>query len=410
MINLGPNAQLIGQQGSRKALATPALVLDLDLLDANIAAMAERSRATGLAVRPHAKTHKCVEIARRQIAAGSKGICVANLNEATVMLGAGFDVLVTTPVVGGQKIARLANLAGQGGRLTIVVDNVANILAIDAELGRRGQRLPVLVDLDLGSMYRTGVATIEQAVAVAEAASKSGALDYAGVQFYSGIVQHIPTREGRRAIYQREIDRLEQALGALRAAGLEAMTVSGGGTGTFELDAASGLFTENQAGSFVVLDVEYAAVELGVAEEPYRPALFVQGSVVSNNAPGLVTIDAGTKVFATDGPVPRIITGAPDGALYQNFGDEFGVILFGEIAARMQAGPPKDIEYGASAHAMFHALFGGIEAGPAPLAVGDKLELIVPHCDPTVNLHSWYHCVRGDMLVDIWPIDARGSL
>lgn len=408
--DLGPNALLIGQQGSRQALATPALVLDLDMFDANIATMADRSRATGLAVRPHAKTHKCVEIARRQIAAGARGVCAANLNEVAVMLRAGIDVLLTSPVAGGQKIARLADLAGGGAGLTIVVDDITNVHALDAALGARGKRLPVLVDLDLGSMYRTGVATVEQAIAVAQAVARARSLDYAGVQFYSGIVQHIPRRDHRRDIYQREIDRLDAALAALRGAGLEAATVSGGGTGTFELDATSGVFTESQAGSYVVMDVEYAAVDLGVSGQPFGPALFVQTSVISNNATGLATIDAGTKALATDGPPPRVMAGAPQEAIYQNFGDEFGVILSDEIATRMRASPPMEFEYGPRSHEMFHALFGGAKAGPSLLAVGDKLELIVPHCDPTVNLHNWYHCVRGDTLIDIWPIAARGSL
>lgn len=409
---LGPNAGLIGAAGSRQRLATPALLLDLDGLEANIAAMARLSRERGLALRPHAKTHKSLAVARRQIEAGALGVCVANLREAAVMIAGGITgVHLTSPVVVAVKLDILAALSPTPGVISAVVDNPDNLQALEAAVRRAGRRLSVLIDLDLGAMYRTGVAEPAQALALAQALAASDVLDYAGVQFYSGIVQHIPTADQRTALYAQELDRLRGVIDLLTARGLKPGIVSGGGTGTFDLDARSGLFTENQAGSYVVMDMEYAAVELGAhAPHPFRPALFVQGSVISNNVRGLVTIDVGSKAYATDGPSPRIVAGAPEGALYQAFGDEFGVVLFEEIAARMAGGPPTDVEYGASAHAMFHDIFGSATAPPGRMPIGAKVELMAPHCDPTVNLHAVFHCVRGDTLVDIWPVDARGSL
>ena len=407
---LGPNFDLVGKPGSRDALITPALVLDLDQLEANIAAMAAMSRASGLAVRPHAKTHKSVEIARRQVAAGAAGVCVANVREAAIMAAAGIDVHITSPVVGERKTALLADLLEASAAISAVVDNMDTLRLLEDEIGRRALRLPVFVDLDLGAMYRSGAADGRQALELAAATAASPALAYSGVQFYSGIVQHIPTRLERGAIYERELDRLRLVLSDLGQVGLAPPAVTGGGTGTFEIDARSGLFTENQAGSYVVLDAEYDAVELGSHDKPFRPALFVQSMVVSNNARGLVTIDAGSKSLATDGPPPPVVRGAPGDAIYQSFGDEFGAVLLEDLAAKMSGGPPKDVEYGASAYELFQELFGCSNGTRGRLATGAKIELMAPHCDPTVNLHDWYHCVRGDILVDIWPVDARGSL
>ena len=137
----------------------------------------------------------------------------------------------------------------------------------------------------------------------------------------------------------------------------------------------------------------------------------MQTTVVSNNASGLVTTDAGPKSLATDGPLPRIASGAPPTATYQYFGDEFGMVLF-EQANKM---PESREEFeamteGAQPHELFYSMFPTLSGSPGQLDIGAKIELITPHCDPTVNLHSRYHCVRGDTLVEIWPVDARGSL
>jgi 3-hydroxy-D-aspartate aldolase len=406
---LGPNAHLIGKAGSRDALATPCLIIDLDRLEANIAAMARLSGESGLPVRPHAKTHKCVAVARRQVAAGAAGICVATLREAEVMLRAELDVHLTSPVAGAAKIELLAHLLAEGGEISAVVDNLETLRAIELAVARTRRRLNLLIDIDLGAMYRTGVAAPEQAVDLARAAAASDALNYSGVQFYSGIVQHIPSVSDRRDVYERELARLRQTLKLLDAGGLKPRALTGGGTGTFALDAEAGLLTESQVGSYVFMDVEYGQVELAVGGAPFQPALFVQATVISSNAAGLVTVDAGSKSFATDGPPPRPARGCPENSLYQSFGDEFGALLFGEISGRLAASPPGNVEYGADAYEMFHRLFGG--AAPAPgLPAGAKVEFTAPHCDPTVNLHDWYHVVRGERLVDIWRVDARGSL
>ena len=410
---LGPNARLIGQKGSRKELATPALLLDLDALEHNISAMAKHCRDNNLNLRPHTKTHKSVRIAKMQLDAGAIGICVATLREAAVMVGAGLSgVHVTSPMVGQVKIDGLVALVGQSKGLSVVVDNLENAKQLEATLRSRQQSLSVLIDVDRGAMFRTGVQSTEDAIALARYAVSSDVLKYAGIQFYSGIVQHITTPEERKVFYGRQLEGLAELVEQLDQNDLKPQIVSGGGSGTFDIDAGSGVMTENQAGSYVVLDVEYGDVNfLSDAAHPFKTALFVQTTVVSNNAAGIVTTDAGPKSLATDGPMPRIATGAPAGSSYQYFGDEFGMVMF-EQETKM---PESREEFqamaeGAQPHELFYSFFPNLKGQAGQLEVGAKIELITPHCDPTVNLHNYYHCVRGDTLVDIWPVDARGSL
>lgn len=409
--SLGPNAGLVGQPGSRALLETPALVLDRDAFDRNLAAMAHHCARHAVQLRPHAKTHKSIAIARLQLAAGAVGVCVATLCEAEVMASGGIAGLhLTTPVIGAAKIERLTRLLNTDGDLSVVVDNPDSLGGLEQAARRSGRRLKVLVDVDLGSMFRTGVANEDAALALAQSLARSSCLRFGGVQFYSGLVQHIPDRAERAGFYGQHLERLAGLLDRLNAAGLAPEIVTGGGTGTFSIDLQSRLFTEVQPGSYVFLDMEYDEVDLlGEEVRSFSTALFVQSTVVSNNAAGLVAIDAGSKCFASDGPVPKLVSGAPATAAYQDFGDEFGMVMFEDVAQRlaaMRSAGPRD----AKPHELFYEVFGSGIGRPAMLPVGAKVELVVPHCDPTVNLHEYYHCVRGDTLVDVWPIDARGPL
>jgi 3-hydroxy-D-aspartate aldolase len=375
----GPNAPLIGKPRSRRALATPALVLDLDAMEHNVKAMARLCKQAGLSLRPHAKTHKSIEIARRQIAAGAVGISVATLREAAVMVGAAIPgVLLTTPVVGAVKIGVLSTLVGKSEGLMVAVDNPANVAALEAALDGSGKTLAVLVDVDIG-MHRTGIPDIAGAVSLIRRVHASKSLSYAGVQCYSGRVQHIPRAHHRARVYGKQLEHLKAVLNAAGKAGFTTGIVSGGGTGTFDIDRRKGLFTECQCGSYAVMDTEYGDVQLFAAgPHPFKAALTVQCMVVSDNHPGSPTIDGGFKCFSMDGPIPRPARGAPPGAVYEYFGDEFGKL---KLARKTDA-----------------------------LTLGAKIEFVAPHCDPTINLHDYFHCVRGNMLVDIWPVDARGSL
>jgi 3-hydroxy-D-aspartate aldolase len=377
--DLGPNARLIGKPRSRQALATPAVILDLDVFERNLKAMARLCKQAGLSLRPHAKTHKSIEIARRQIAAGAIGISVATLREAAVMVDAGIPgVLLTTPVVGAVKIEVLRNLVGKSKGFMVAVDNPANVIALEAALEGSGKQLTVLVDVDIG-MHRTGVPDPAGVVSLIRRVRASKSLTYAGLQSYSGRVQHIMRAADRARVYGKQLEHLKAVLKAVNKAGYPPGIISGGGTGTFDIDRHAGLFTECQCGSYAVMDVEYDAVQLFAGgPHPFEIALYIQCTVVSNNHPASPTIDGGFKCFSMDGPIPRLARGAPRGAAYQYFGDEFGKIKFGRKTDTLN--------------------------------LGSKVELVTPHCDPTINMHDFYHCVRGNVLVDIWPIDARGSL
>ena len=373
-----PNARLIGVPGGRARLDTPALLIDLDALERNIAAMAAHARAAGIALRPHAKTHKSVAIARRQVEAGAYGICCATLGEAEVMAAAGIPGLhITSPLVTEPKIERLValNSAPHGG-LSVVVDHPENLAALDQAARAAGHGLDVLVDVEAGQ-GRTGVADEAALRSLVQAARGAAGLRFRGIQSYSGQLQHVAARAERRSRTLAQDRALAAMLSRLRGDGIEVPIVTGGGTGTFDLDPEARVYTELQVGSYVFMDVDYQrALADGRNAPPFETALFVATAVVSVNAPDHVTTDAGLKCFATDGPAPVPASGAPPGSRYAFFGDEHGKLT-----------PPQ---------------------GTARPALGARLECVTPHCDPTVNLYDVYHVVRGDTLVDIWPVDARG--
>jgi 3-hydroxy-D-aspartate aldolase len=372
---LGPNAHLIGQAGSRQRLDTPALVLDLPAFERNLAHMAEVAARRGLALRPHAKTHKCVEIAKRQVKAGAIGVSCTVLAEAEAMVLGGIGgVLITSPAVTPAHIGRLIELCRRAapGELMVAVDHPENAVALSRAAAVLDHPLGVLVDFSAG-YHRTGTATEEDAVALAKTIAGLSHLTLRGLQAYAGNIQHIEDRAQRaaRAAALREI--VSGIIAAAAREGLALPIVTGGGTGTHDLDGAP--FTELQPGSYLFGDAQYGPVlQNGVSTPPFEVALFVQAAVISINAPNYVTLDAGVKSLATDGPLPLVARGAALDSTYAFFGDEHGKLYF---------------------------------KGERP-ELGAKVELVTPHCDPTVNLHDWLHVVDGDTLVAIWPIDARG--
>ena len=368
---------LIGRQGSRADLNTPVLVLDVDALDRNIAAMAALVAARGVALRPHAKTHKSVDIAKRQIAAGAVGVCCAKIGEAEALAGGGVTgILITSPVAAPVAVDRLAKLAATAQGLMVVVDHPGVAARIDAALATAGARLDVIIDIDPG-IARTGVASGEAAVALAEVISASPNLAYRGVQFYCGSQQHIESYADRRAAIVERTAYLQEVIAALTDAAFAPSIVTGSGTGTHRIDLDLGVFNELQAGSYVFMDKQYLDCDIADgAEPPFEVSLSVDSRVVSANHSGLVTIDAGYKSLSTDGGVAVVQRGAPETAFFAFMGDEHAALIAPEI---------------------------GNELRP-----GDPVTLTVPHCDPTVNLYDHYHVVAGDTLVDIWPVSARG--
>ena len=371
------NENLIGVPGGRWKLQTPALVVDLDILERNIARMAEHARRNNIALRPHAKTHKSAEIAKRQIAAGALGVCCAKLGEAEALADGGIEsVLITSPVVTEGGISRLTALNNRMAELIAACDNIEIATRLNAAASANGKTLKIFVDIDPG-MGRTGIRP-DRATPLVEYVAGASHLEYAGLQCYAGQVQHLESPNERRDASLSALRELSGLRDALSTKGLSPKILSGGGTGTFDIDPDARTLTELQAGSYVFMDRQYNDVWTKPGDRPpFETSLFVQTTVISANRTGLVTTDAGLKSFATDDGVPVIAHGAPPGAAYFFFGDEQGGVIY-----------PEEIQ---------------------KLRWGDQIACVVPHCDPTVNLYDWYHAVRGDVLEAIWAVDGRGK-
>jgi D-serine deaminase-like pyridoxal phosphate-dependent protein len=375
---LGPNRSLIGVAGGRRRLSTPALLIDLDRLERNIEVMAGHLAARGQGLRPVAKIHKSVEIARRQVAAGALGVCCATLAEAETMVDGGIGgVLLFSSVTSEAKIARLAALNARAEDFMVAVDDAGNAAQLAAAAARAGRRLKVLVDYEVGGR-RTGLASLEAALDLAQRVAANEWLEFAGVQGYSGRDQRMQDF-GERAQSQAEaVAPLRKLCERLGTIGLAPGIVTGGGTGTHDIDHTQGVFTECQAGTYVFMDVNYLSTPLWRDDPtPFETALFVRTSVISTAQPGFAITDAGVKEFARAPFPPEIVSGAPPDASYDLVGDDLGRINFAR---------PDDT-----------------------LQLGDAVECITPQCYATLNLYNVYHCVRGDTLVAIWPIDARAT-
>jgi D-serine deaminase-like pyridoxal phosphate-dependent protein len=372
----GPNERLIGARNAQARLATPCLLLDVDAFEHNLAAMMDLARRYRRQVRPHVKAHKCATIGRRQLEAGAVGLCCATAREAEVMAEAGLEgILVTSPVTAPAMIERLARAQARVGDLAVVVDGEAGVQALAAH-GSADRPLGVVVEIDVGQ-GRTGVTRPEDAVRLARRIEGLPQLRYRGVQAYYGHLQHVPAYADRKANAAEQWARLRPFLYALSADGLPAEIVTGGGTGTHLLDLEEGPFTEIQPGSYLFMDKQYGAVALAPsAAAPFRTSLTVATRVISANQPDLVVLDAGFKAMATDAGPALVAGGAATEAAYQFMGDEHGGLRFAPGAARP--------------------------------SIGDLVTLVAPHCDPTVNLHDWFHVMQDGRLIDIWPIDARG--
>lgn len=373
------HAHLVGRQGSRRDLNTPVLVIDEGALNRNIQRMADFAASKGLQVRPHAKTHKSVDVAKRQIAAGAIGACCAKLGEAEVLADGGVarGLHITSPVVSPPAIERLIALNGRTEDLMTVVDNPDNVAALGAAASAAGKPLQVIVDIDPG-IRRTGVGSPEAATALFQAIQAQPGLIYRGVQCYCGMQQHIESFADRKAAMDDRAVYIRSVIAALAEVGGAPAIVTGSGTGTHRIDAEYGLFTELQVGSYVFMDDQYVACDLtgDGAASPYETSLFIDARVVSANALGMVTIDAGFKAFSTDADPPSIAAGAPAGAKYFFMGDEHGAVL--------------------------------LPSGDNPPKLADRITLAAPHCDPTVNLYDTYHVVDGETLTALWPVSARG--
>ena len=359
---------------------TPALVVRRAALEANLAAMQAACDAAGVKLRPHGKMAKCSRLSLRQQELGAVGVCCQTVGEAEAYAAAGVsDLLISAPVPPwGWPV--LAQLAGQGVRVSAVVDS-------EAQIALAPPGISLLVDVD-GGQHRSG-ARFEDVPALVRAVLDVGH-HWGGLQCYVGTLQADP---GRGPAHAALMARLRALVEALRADGMDPASVTGGGTGTAPLDLAAGVFTEIQAGSYALMDVAY-----GKAGATYETALLLAASVVSAQWKSHVTIDSGLKALSADGPPARILAGAPEGSRFFFQGDEHGGLLHPAAAEAMKAQGLAAVEV--------------LEADPAFArpdwpADGSLVWLQPGHVDPTVNLHDALWIADEDGALERWAVDAR---
>jgi len=359
-------------------IQTPCLILDLDALERNIRKMGEYAKAHGMRHRSHGKMHKSVDVQMlQQRLGGVVGVCCQKVSEAEVFARGGIaDILVSNEVRDAAKIDRLARLPKLGSRITVCIDDVANVAELSAAAQKHGTTLECLVEIDCGAR-RCGVGTGVVATEIAKAIDAAPALKYSGIQAYQGAVQHLESYQDRSAKLDDAIAIVKDVVAALQAAGLKPEIVSGGGTGSYQFESHSGVYNELQCGSYAFMDADYGSIRdvhgNRIDQVEWENALFILTSVMSHAKPGQAVCDAGLKVQSLDSGLP-VIHGRND-VKYINASDEHGVI--------------EDLH--------------GV------LRINEKLKLIPGHCDPTCNLHDWYVGVRNGKVEVVWPVSARGK-
>jgi 3-hydroxy-D-aspartate aldolase len=359
---------------------TPALLLDEDALTRNIARMADFLAARGKGFRPHAKTHKCPEVAARQLAAGAVGVCAAKTSEAIVLARAGIQpILITSPVTTRQKADLVTALVAGGAKVQLVVDSLMGASVLNESAQARGVSVEVLIDLD-PRLGRTGVREQADVLKLADWLRSNrragGALELVGVQHYAGQVMHIAGHEARR---EKSLICWKSAVAicnALRDAGHTLRIVTGCGTGTYDIDCDVAEVTDLQVGSYVFMDQQYIDVggRSGPRLDDFEVSLTVATTAISQPVSGMITVDCGFKGFASESIPPTAID-LPD-AKYRFAGDEHGMLLLGQGAQE-------------------------------PL-LGKRINFVTPHCDPTVNLYDYYWVHRNGCVHALWPVSARG--
>ncbi|MDB5929823.1 MAG: putative threonine aldolase [Polaromonas sp.] len=392
-----PHAQLVGKPVHD--IDTPALVIDLDAMKRNLGRMSEFAKKHHIRWRPHAKMHKSVLLAKMQIRAGAIGICVQKTAEAEIMVAGGIhNIYISNQVIAKSKLARVAMLtqavAPHGGQIAIAVDSLEGVTRLaeamtEARTTARNNGMSsaptvidVFVEIDIGQA-RCGVDSGVAAVMLALEIRKHPALRFAGLQAYHGKAQHIRSAQERRVAIASAVDAVVMTRQFIESKGIQAGLVTGSGTGSMVLEAASGVYGELQAGSFMFMDADYAQNERDPAQPQFEQALYVKTQVISVHSDHVVC-DAGHKSHAIDSGMPKVhFFGAQSELDYFNGGDEHGILRCAAGSTRLPG-------------------------------LGQMLWLVPGHCDPTVNLHDVMIGVKGGLrhgTVDrLISVDARGAL
>ena len=357
-------------------LDTPSMIVDLTLMEQNIARLMGYFLERNVRVRPHLKTVKSPELAHILLAAGATGCCVAKVSEAEIMAQAGIeDLLITTEIVGKPKLARLVELVQQHPHIKVVVDSLIGVQALNQAMRDAQLKISVLIDLNVGQ-NRCGVMPGEAALVLAEQISAMSNLQLVGVQGYEGHLQHLHDPEERTQRCRQSMHLLTVTAALLKEAGFPIEVITTGGTGTAEICASCDGVTEVQPGSFIFMDTDYRNA-LGPV---YSNALTILSTVISRPAPKRAVVDAGLKSLSIDSGMPEL-KGLPS-VKYQPGGDEHGILTWDDSA----------------------------EVASAAFEVGERIEFIPSHIDTTVNLHDYYYAYRDGKLEAIWSVAARGKV
>ncbi len=348
---------------------TPALLIDLDVMERNIDTMAEFFRSVPAELRPHAKTHKCPIIAHKQLEAGAIGITCAKLGEAEAMVEAGIrSVLVANQVVGEPKVTRLVNLAKHSD-VMVAVDSPGNVRHLAESSKVKGVRLNVLIEVDVGN-NRCGTPPGEPTLGLAGEVARHGSLSLRGLLGYEGFCQNIRDMSEREEKTREAMGKLVSTRELLEDKGFDMEIASAGGTGTHMITGRYPGVTEVEAGSYVFMDATYSRVE---GLENFGHALTVLTTVTSLPRPGVAICDAGLKTVTMEFGLPPVV--GVEGVIYERASEEHGRLR--------------------------------VEPG-AGLKVGDKIDLLVTHCCTNTNLYDRFHCLRDGRLEAVWNIAARG--
>jgi D-serine deaminase-like pyridoxal phosphate-dependent protein len=356
---------------------TPALIIALDAFERNLQLLPRKIANSPVALRPHSKTHKSPIIALKQMALGAVGVCCQKVSEAEALVEGGVpDVLIANEVVGPAKLRRLAALARQA-KIGVCVDNAEAIADLEDAAREFDAHITVLVEIDVGA-GRCGVRPGQPALELAQVLAGSKHLHFDGLQAYQGSAQHIRDHRERAQAIERAVGHARDTKQLIEAAGIACPRVTGAGTGSFAFEAASGLYTELQCGSYVFMDADYNRNlnAAGEAKPEFEQSLYVWASVMSRPTADRAVVDAGLKAVSVDSGMPVVADFT--NVTYSRASDEHGKL----------------------------ELKGTVEG----LEVGDKLRLVPGHCDPTVNLYDWYVGVRNGRVECIWPVAGRGAL
>lgn len=368
----------MNQYVSKWELDTPALCVDLDALEANIAHLQTTVTSNGIASRPHAKTHKTPAIAHLQMGAGAVGICTAKIGEAEAMFQNGIDqILMTTTNVTPTKIKRAMSLSQRCPGFVHATDSVRNAELLSQAAVANNLTVNVVVDVDAG-IRRTGTPMGQPALQLGQLIDQLPGLNFLGMLCYDAAAQHVTGFQQRKDQTLNTMAEATETFELMNRSGLNTEIFSGGGTGTYNIDHGTRGLTDVQVGSYVFMDAQYLSIGGEQDAESYSDfdtSLTVLTTVLNDQYEGKVTTDAGAKACTINQPWP--IVKGQTGMRYTSGSDEFGTLRYDDNASRSYE-------------------------------VGDKLEVIVSHCDPVVNLYDQMYAIRKDKVEAVWQISARG--